>query len=62
VSQLKDINCGCPACSDPVLRRYVLDPSGARRSDVRMVHNIYTIMRFLNKISERAWGTAIRRQ
>jgi len=60
VSQLRDINCECPACSDPVLRRYVLDPSGARRSDVRMVHNIYTIMRFLNKISERVWSTNIR--
>jgi hypothetical protein len=60
VSRLRDINCGCPACSDPMLRRYVLDPSGARRSDVRMVHNIYTITRFLNEISERAWGTAIR--
>jgi len=46
--------------SNQVLRRYVLDPSGARRSDVRMVHNIYTIMRFLNKISERVWGTNIR--
>jgi len=50
VARLRDINCGCPACSDPVLRRYVLDPSGARRSDVRMVHNIYTITRLLNEI------------
>jgi len=49
VSQLKDINCKCPACSDPILRRYVLDPSGARRNDVRMVHNIYTITRLLNE-------------
>ena len=49
VGRLRDINCVCPACSDPILKRYVLDPSGARRSDVRMVHNIYTITRFLNE-------------
>ena len=59
VGLLRDINCRCPACSDPILRRYVLDPSGARRSDVRMVHNIYTITRFLNEQSRprRFWTT-----
>ena len=49
VSRLKDTNCECPACSDPILRKYVLDPSGARRNDVRMVHNIYTITRLLDE-------------
>jgi queuine/archaeosine tRNA-ribosyltransferase len=30
-SEAARYSCSCPACSDPVLRSYVLDPSGARR-------------------------------
>jgi len=48
VSELKHYQCNCPVCSNPVLRRYVLDPSGARRNDVRMVHSIYVLKYYLN--------------
>jgi len=42
-------SCTCPACRDPALRAYVLDPSGARRNDVRMVHNLYVLQRYLSR-------------
>ena len=45
-------SCSCPACSDPVLRSYVLDPSGARRNDVRMVHNVYVLQQYLASIHD----------
>ena len=48
VSELKHYRCNCPVCSNPILRRYVLDPSGARRNDVRMVHSIYVLKYYLN--------------
>jgi len=44
-----DLACDCLVCNSSTLRRYVLDPSGARRNDARIVHNIYVITRFLNK-------------
>jgi len=46
-------NCGCPACGDPALRAYVLDPSGARRNDVRMVHNLHVLQRYLSAATDR---------
>jgi len=51
VSQLSyhGLNCDCPACQDPTLKTYILDPSGARRNDVRIVHNIYVITRSIDK-------------
>ena len=42
--------CDCPVCKDPILRSYVLDPSGARRNDARLVHNTYVLMRYINSI------------
>lgn len=44
-------SCSCPACRDPVLRSYVLDPSGARRNDVRMAHNVYVLQQYLASIT-----------
>jgi tRNA-guanine family transglycosylase len=49
--EAKRYNCSCPACRDPILRSYILDPSGARRNDVRMVHNVYILQQYLNKAS-----------
>jgi len=46
-SEARRYSCSCPACRDPVLRSYVLDPSGARRNDVRMAHNVYVIQQYL---------------
>jgi hypothetical protein len=37
----------------PVLRSYVLDTSGARRNDVRMVHNVYVLQKYLADIVRR---------
>ena len=48
VDKLKSYQCSCPVCSNPALRRYVLDPSGARRNDVRMAHNVYIVMNYIN--------------
>jgi len=48
VKQLNDINCECPVCRDPTLKAYVLDPSGERKNDARIIHNIYVITKFLN--------------
>jgi len=47
-------SCNCPACRDPVLRSYVLDPSGARRNDVRMAHNVYILQQYLANAVARA--------
>jgi tRNA-guanine family transglycosylase len=44
-------SCSCPVCRDPVLRSYLLDPSGARRNDVRMAHNIYVLQQYLANIT-----------
>jgi queuine/archaeosine tRNA-ribosyltransferase len=41
-------SCSCPVCRDPVLRSYVLDPSGARRNDARMAHNVHILQLYLN--------------
>ena len=47
-------SCNCPACRNPILRSYVLDPSGARRNDVRMVHNVYVLQQYLVNAAARA--------
>ena len=47
-------SCNCPACRNPILRLYVLDPSGARRNDVRMVHNVYILQQYLVNTAARA--------
>jgi len=47
----QNYNCPCPACKNPVLREFLLDPSGARRNDVRIIHNIYTTTKYLNTIN-----------
>ena len=44
-------SCSCPVCRDPVLRSYVLDPSGARKNDARMVHNVYILQQYLANIT-----------
>ncbi len=54
--EAKRYSCTCPACRDPVLRTYVLDPSGARRNDVRMAHNVYVLQQYLAIITA---GTAL---
>ena len=46
-SEARRYSCSCPACRDPILRSYVLDPSGARRNDVRMAHNVYVLQQYL---------------
>jgi len=46
-SEARHYSCNCPACRDPILRSYVLDPSGARRNDVRMAHNVYVLQQYL---------------
>ncbi len=50
-SEAKRYNCNCPACRNPVLRSYILDPSGARRNDVRMAHNVYVLQQYLASIT-----------
>jgi len=52
---VKDIDpstyhCGCPVCQDKILRSYVLDPSGARKNDVRIIHNLYMIKAYLQSL------------
>ncbi len=50
--EAKRYSCTCPACKDPVLRTYVLDPSGARRNDVRMAHNVYVLQQYLANVTQ----------
>jgi hypothetical protein len=52
VSQLSGhgFSCHCPACQNPILKTFILDPSGARRNDVRMAHNIYVLTQYLSEI------------
>jgi hypothetical protein len=45
----KELECDCPACQDPTLKSWVLSPSGARKNDVRIVHNVYVISKFFNE-------------
>jgi hypothetical protein len=51
VSKLENekLECDCPACQDPTLKSWILSPSGARKNDVRIVHNVYIISKFLNE-------------
>lgn len=52
---VKDIDpstyhCNCPVCRDKIFRSYVLDPSGARKNDVRIIHNLYMIKTYLQSL------------
>ncbi len=47
VSEIQRYSCSCPVCRDPILRSYILDPSGARKNDVRMVHNVYMLSQYI---------------
>ena len=49
VSEVGDYSCNCPACSRPELRKYVLEQSSRRRTDVRLVHNAFMLMSYINK-------------
>jgi queuine/archaeosine tRNA-ribosyltransferase len=51
-SEARRYSCNCPTCREPALRSYV-DPSGARRNDVRMVHNVYVLQKYLADIVRR---------
>jgi len=44
-------HCNCPVCRDKTLRNYVLDPSGARKNDARIVHNLYMIRVYLQLLA-----------
>jgi len=57
-SKAQRYSCRCPACRDPILRSYVLDPSGTRKNDVRMVHNVYVLQQHLVSITtKRSYST-----
>jgi queuine/archaeosine tRNA-ribosyltransferase len=47
--ELANYNCSCPACV--AYKEYVADPSGKRRNDVRMVHNVYVLRQYLARYS-----------
>jgi len=49
VSEVGDYSCNCPVCSRPELRKYVLERSSRRRTDVRLVHNAFMLMSYINK-------------
>ena len=51
-------NCSCPVCSVPKLRRYVLDPSGSRKNDARIVHNLWIIKQYMLSLREKQIGGA----
>ena len=46
-----NFSCDCPACRNPLLKTFLLNPSGARRNDVRLVHNVYVLSKYLNSLS-----------
>jgi hypothetical protein len=50
VSRVRDYSCSCPACRRMELREYVLDGSGRRRNDVRLVHNTFMLANYLNRV------------
>jgi len=50
VSRVRDYSCSCPACRRMELRKYVLDGSGRRRNDVRLVHNTFMLANYLNRV------------
>jgi tRNA-guanine family transglycosylase len=49
--ELTSYSCNCPACA--AYKEYVADPSGRRRNDVRMVHNVYVLQKYLADIAKR---------
>jgi len=50
--ELASYDCGCPACTSH--KEYVADPSGRRRNDVRMAHNVYVLQKYLASAAARA--------
>jgi len=46
-------SCPCPVCRDPQLRSYVLHPSGSRRNDARIVHNIWILKQYISALMKR---------
>jgi len=48
--------CPCPVCRNEVLRQYVLDPSGKRRNDARIVHNVWVLKEFISKLLNSKYG------
>lgn len=54
VSQLNvnEWSCSCPACSNPSLRLMVLCPSGARKNDARIVHNLWFLKIYINSLAK----------
>jgi tRNA-guanine family transglycosylase len=53
--KLANHSCDCPACRDPALRLYVADPSGARRNDVRVAHNVYVLQKYLFRMAKNSF-------
>ena len=49
VSEVRDYSCNCPACNRPELRKYVLERSSRRRTYVRLVHNAFMLMSYINR-------------
>lgn len=47
-------NCPCPVCRDNTLRLFVLDPSGRRRNDARIVHNLWVIKQYTSSLLQRS--------
>ena len=47
--ELASYSCTCPACT--AHKEYVADPSGRRRNDVRMVHNVHMLQQYLNHMA-----------
>jgi len=47
--ELASYSCSCPACT--AYKEYVADPSGRRRNDVRMAHNVYVLRQYLARYS-----------
>jgi len=47
-------NCSCPVCQDSTLRSFVLDPSGRRRNDARIIHNLWVIKYYISRLRQRS--------
>jgi queuine/archaeosine tRNA-ribosyltransferase len=47
--ELANYSCGCPACA--AHKEHVSDPSGRRRNDVRMTHNVFVLQQYLASIT-----------
>jgi len=51
-------NCTCPVCRDNTLRSFLLDPSGKRRNDARIVHNLWIIKQYISSLSQKSQSKA----